>query len=206
MLVLKPPRPLFLCCLGIAIGVLAVYGFQSRANIADWFSERLATSPPSSSSPTGTIYEMPSAPEPIYADVPKIREAFALAPGQTRYYNLGNIYSDHPIALKWASSSPADIGLVPTFVVTQGIDFHALVARSFCHQVQALSFETACVLPPEGNGLEMTLLVVDSRNGASTFAGIAAGVLGGRNAVDQAVTNNRASLVLTQHSCVRNCP
>jgi hypothetical protein len=192
-------RPILICLLGITLGIAFVYLFQARDSISEWF-----TKPAESNAQVVPIDTIP--PDPEYQDVPRIRESFVLTPGAGRFYSMGQVESGQPFQIRWASSSPADIGIIPTSWMAGRTDYETLLASSLCRALQVTRFSNPCTLPPETNGVEMTLLIVDTRNVPSTLAGFAAGFFGARGALEQATANNNAALVLTQRQCVAHCP
>jgi hypothetical protein len=188
-------HPILICLLGIALGIAIVYLFQARGRF---------TNPTESNTATASIDSIPL--EPQYQDVARIRESFVLQPGQARWYPMGQVDTAQPFQIQWASSSPASIGIIPTSWMAGRNDYGTLVASALCRELQVTRFSNPCTLPPEANGVEMSLLIVDPRGFVSAFNGFAAGFFGARGALEQATANNNAALVLTQPQCVAHCP
>lgn len=206
---MKRPRGIFLCLLGITLGIAIAYLFQSRDSISDWLSERFAPPPPTASADTsqnaGELYTLPP-PEPEYQVVPIIAERFTLEAGQGKAYFLTTVRNSEQFAIRWASSLPADLGVVASVLVKQSTDWRGLLNGSFCHELAVTRFDHSCKLPAETQGVEMSLVVIDSRTGRPTLSNYGAALLGSPRSLDQATQNNNAALALTQRQCVAHCP
>lgn len=201
-------RPILICLLGITLGVAATYLFESRDAISDWFTKPSTSTPEASAgNEPRQVFSIDSIPpEPEYQVVPIIGERFALGPGQGKAYHLAQVQNSEPFQIRWASNLPADLGIIASVLISQSSDTRALLNSSFCHEIMVTRFDHSCTLPPETNGVEMSLVVVDSRTGASTLGSIGAALLGSRRGLDQATANNNAALVLAQRRCVAHCP
>lgn len=189
-----------LCAIGgIAIGICIAGTYPY------WKPSPSATASNSSTPADAAAFVEPAAPVAKYQNVSFVDESFALPPGGFKAYSLRAVRNRVPFQIVWHSSGPTHIAVLRSDLVKLAApgDGPRLFSISECQQESVTNSHYNCQLRSNDVGVEMILLVLDSRYGQ--HLGIGDRLFGSRQALDQASVQNDATLQILQRRCVSNC-